>query len=88
MKIIKTYTEQTTGEKLYSTILSGEGMNISCSQRWRTKIIWMTKETESVKHAKASGALIGGTVGAGIGALTYGDGKLIDKKKKKDNEDK
>lgn len=57
MKIIKVYTETTTAEKLYSVMLT-EDEDYLDEQRDRKR---------SVKHAKAKGALLGGTTGAILG---------------------
>lgn len=67
MKIIKTYTEQTTGEKLYSTLLSENEYKLFSKMEDEDYLDDQRNRKKSVKHAKASGAFIGGTVGAGIG---------------------
>lgn len=67
MKIIKTYTEQTTGEKLYSTVLSEDEYKMFSKMEDEDYLDDQRDRKKKVKHAKASGALIGGTVGASIG---------------------
>lgn len=67
MKIIKTYTEQNTGEKLYSTILSENEYKLFSKMEDEDYLDDQRDRKKKVKHAKAQGALIGGTVGAGLG---------------------
>lgn len=67
MKIIKTYTEQTTGEKLYSLLLNEDEVALFSKMEDEDYIEDQNDRKKSVKHAKAQGALLGGTIGAGIG---------------------
>lgn len=67
MKIIKTYTEQTTGEKLYSLLLNEEEVALFSKMEDEDYIEDQNDRKKKVKHAKAGGALLGGTVGASLG---------------------
>ena len=67
MKIIKTYTEQTTGEKLYSLLLNEDEVALFSKMEDEDYLDDQRDRKKKVKHAKAGGALIGGTVGASIG---------------------
>lgn len=67
MKIIKTYTEQTTGEKLYSLLLNEDEVALFSKMEDEDYLDDQRDRKKKVKHAKASGALLGGTVGASIG---------------------
>lgn len=59
--------EQTTGEKLYSLLLNEDEVALFSKMEDEDYIEDQNNRKKSVKHAKAQGALLGGTVGASLG---------------------
>lgn len=67
MKIIKVYTETTTAEKLYSVMLTEDEVALFSKMEDEDYLDEQRDRKRSVKHAKAQGALLGGTTGAILG---------------------
>ncbi len=71
MEIQKIFSDASDEERIYSVLMSEDEMMLFSKMEDMDYIEDQNNRKRAVRHAKAKGALIGGTLGAAIGSQAY-----------------